>query len=213
MADLPDELTMDILSCNDDKYELVGSCNGVACLSTYDENDFTRSEIFLWNPWTGEWRRLPRPRFFVSEVIGFGFVSSQGSGSARLPRPGDFKVVNIRIESGLFMGRCSQVEVYSLRRSSWKRISNGFPCGIDHKCLGNQVVFRNFVCWSYQYDASLVMFDLVEEAFHRMVLPLSMRLLTEQICPLGGCLCLIGYKPSCQSREVWIMKEFGIAES
>ncbi|XP_010034166.2 F-box/kelch-repeat protein At3g23880 [Eucalyptus grandis] len=105
-----------------------------------------------------------------------------------------------------------RVEVYSLRRNSWKRIGSVFPRGFDPDCLGNQVVFRNFVCWSYQHDASLVLFDLVEEVFHRMVLPLSMRAVTECVPLLDGCLSLIARNPSRRSREVWIMKEFGAVE-
>ncbi|KAF7849424.1 hypothetical protein BT93_L0807 [Corymbia citriodora subsp. variegata] len=196
-------------NANNGRYEIVSSSNGIVCLSTYDENDYTGSEIFLWNPSTNERRRLPRPHFLVSELIGFGFGFDPSSGGGHL---GDFKVVNVRTESGFFMGRCSQVEVYSLRRNSWKPISEAFPCGIDPECLGNQVAFRNFVCWSYQYDASLVLFDLVEEVFHRMVLPLSMRAVTEHISLFDGCLSLIAWKPSCHSREVWIMKEFGTVE-
>ncbi|XP_030551104.1 F-box/kelch-repeat protein At3g06240-like [Rhodamnia argentea] len=175
--------------------------------SSRNENDYTQSEIFLWNPSTNERRRLPQPRFFVSELIGFGFDPSPSGGCV-----GDFKVVNIRMEGGFFMSRCSQEEVYSLRRNSWKRISSVFPCGIDPKCSGNQVVFGNFVCWSYQYDASLVLFDLVEEVFHQMVLPSSMRAVTEHISLLDGRLSLIAWKRSCHSREMWIMEEFCAAE-
>ncbi|KAL3718120.1 hypothetical protein ACJRO7_003281 [Eucalyptus globulus] len=209
MAGLPDEITGDILFCLPARSLVPFTCvrrtwNSLLTSSTsfieayrdrcskfgdkyflkYDRNDYTQLEIFLWNPSTDERRRLPRPRYFVSKVIGFGSVSLTSSGGLV-----NFKVVNIRIEWGLFTGRCLQLEAYSLRRSPWKRIGNGFPCGIDHKCSGNQVVFRNFACWSsYQYDASPIPFDLVEEAFHRMVLPLSMRSLTEQICLLDGCL-------------------------
>ncbi|KAL3718121.1 hypothetical protein ACJRO7_003282 [Eucalyptus globulus] len=196
-----------LFNLSHDTYELVGSCNGIVCLAAYDKYGHTRSEISLWNPSTHERRRLPQPCFLVSELIGFGFDPSSSDGHL-----GDFKVVNIRMESGFFMGRRSQVEVYSLRRNSWKRIGSVFPRGFDPDCLGNQVVFRNFVCWSYQHDASLVLFDLVEEVFHRMVLPLSMRAVTECVSLLDGCLSLIARNPSRRSREVWIMKEFGAVE-
>ncbi|KAK3407978.1 hypothetical protein EUGRSUZ_J00307, partial [Eucalyptus grandis] len=181
-----------LFNLSHDTYELVGSSNGI---------------IFLWNPSTHERRRLPQSCLIVSELIGFGFDPSSSDGHL-----GDFKVVNIRMESGFLMGRRSQVEVYSLRRNSWKRIGSVFPRGFDPDCLGNQVVFRNFVCWSYQHDASLVLFDLVEEVFHRMVLPLSMRAVTECVSLLDGCLSLIARNPSRRSREVWIMKEFGAVE-
>lgn len=49
---------------NNDTYELVGLSNGIPCLSTHDENDYTRSEIFLWNPSTNERRCLPQPPLF-----------------------------------------------------------------------------------------------------------------------------------------------------
>ncbi|KAL3718122.1 hypothetical protein ACJRO7_003283 [Eucalyptus globulus] len=155
MAGFPDEITKDIFSRLPAEF-------------------LVRFRCFLWNPLSNKRIQLPRPRPLVSELIGFGFDPTSSSG-----HPGDCMVVNVSTDCGFFMGRRSLVEVHCLRENSRKRIGYVSPCGTDRKCLGNQVVFRNFMCRCYQCDAALVLFDRVDEVFRRM---------TEQICLLEGCL-------------------------
>ncbi|PKI37064.1 hypothetical protein CRG98_042543 [Punica granatum] len=64
----------------------------------------------------------------------------------------DFKVIciNLRLEyKDRERKRHSQVEVYSLRTNSWKQLGDRYPSYLNGH-LGNQVIFNEFICW-YPY--------------------------------------------------------------
>ncbi|KAF8013808.1 hypothetical protein BT93_I1612 [Corymbia citriodora subsp. variegata] len=207
-----------------EKFKLVGSCNGIVCLSTFDCKNPHRSKIFLWNPSTGENRALPQPNFCVSNLIGFGFDPSSG-------HLDDFKVVNVNIHFEKHSNYTSQVEVYDFRRNCWKQVGNIFPplltkhlrhqsfCSIfPSSHLGHQVIFKNFICWCPIFCVDdeivtlLILFDVVQDDFRKMAFPDIMPPTEKHISLLDGCLSLIAYNSSTDHYEVWLMKEFGVCE-
>ncbi|KAF7849688.1 hypothetical protein BT93_L0387 [Corymbia citriodora subsp. variegata] len=188
-------------------FKLVGSCNGIACLSSFDSKILHHSKnilsnpskIFLWNPSTGENIILPQP----SHHVGY---------------PYDFSIVNMNIYLEQHSNYTSQVEVYSFRRNCWKQLSNIFPPSLTQH-LGNQVIFKNFICWcpcfrlDHEIVALLILFDVVQDDFQKIALPDIMPLGKKVINLLEGCLSVIAHNSSTENYEVWIMKEFGVYKS
>ncbi|KAF8013809.1 hypothetical protein BT93_I1613 [Corymbia citriodora subsp. variegata] len=205
-------LDLDISFLEDDKkFKLVGSHNGIVCLSTFDCENPHRSKIFLWNPSTGENIALPQPIFHVSNLVGFGFNPTSG-------HPDDFIVVNMNIYFEQHPNYTSLVDVYSFKRNCWKQLGNIFPPSlIQH--LGNQAIFKNFICWcscfclNHGTVTSLILFDVVNDVFREIVLLDMMPLEEKHISSLDGWLSLITHNSSTRQCEVWIMKEFGVRES
>lgn len=210
-----------------DRFQLNGSCNGVICLTTFSRIDpdatFSRidpdpnpnaAKIYLWNPSINELRVVPESHFRVSNLVGFGCDPSSG-------HLHDFKVVNFKTQLNfkeiLFLPSPTEVEVYSLRTNTWKQIGRIFPSGFP-KHLGRQALFREFICWcSYAYIGNLkmwtlVLFDLINEVFDEKATPESILCIEQYITTLEGCLSILAYNCSYE-YEVWIMKEFGDAES
>lgn len=190
-----------------DRYDVVDSCNGVLCLSVYYKDNPNRSDIFIWNPSIHECKVVPQLHSHVSGLIAFGFNPLSG-------HLDDFKVVSINFYSGAHPdSHSSEAQIYSLRSNSWKKTGNASPSWLD-KSLGNQVVFRNFICWCpYPRVDRLVLFDTVEEVFREMALPDSMPCEEKFITLLDGCLSLVVQNPSSQCYEVWTVKELSVAES
>ncbi|KAL3753206.1 hypothetical protein ACJRO7_000581 [Eucalyptus globulus] len=208
-----------------EKFKLVGACNGIVCLSTFDCKNPHHSKIFLWNPSTGENRALPQPSLRVSNLVGFGFDSSSG-------HPDDFKVVNVNIRFEEYSNYTSQVEVYGFRRNCWKQVGNIFPpvltqhlrhqsfCSIfPSSHLGHQVIFENFICWCPVFCVDneivtlLIIFDVVQDVFRQLPFPAIMPPAEKHINLLDGCLSVIAHNSSTNHYEVWFMKEFGVCES
>ncbi|KAL3753203.1 hypothetical protein ACJRO7_000578 [Eucalyptus globulus] len=194
-----------------EKFKLVDSCNGITCFSTFDRKIRHNSKIFLWNPSTGENVALPQPSYHVSNLVGFGFNPLSG-------HLDDFTVVNMNIYFEQHPNYTSQVEVYSFRRNCWKQLGNIFPPSLTQH-LGNQVIFENFICWcpcfrpGHEKITLLILFDVVQDAFHKIALPDMMPLGEKLISLLDGCLSVIAHNLSTEYYEVWIMKEFGVCES
>ncbi|KAF8013880.1 hypothetical protein BT93_I1672 [Corymbia citriodora subsp. variegata] len=193
------------------KFELVGSCNGIACLSSFNSEIPHRSKIFLWNPSTGENITLPQPSHHVSNLVGFGFNPLSG-------HLDDFSIVNMNIYLEQHPNYTSQVEVYSFRRNCWKQLGNIFAPSLT-QLLGNQVIFKNFICWcpcvylDDKFVALLILFDVVQDDFQKIALPDIMPLGIKVINLLEGCLSVIAHNSSTENYEVWIMKEFGVCKS
>ncbi|KAF7849480.1 LOW QUALITY PROTEIN: hypothetical protein BT93_L0742 [Corymbia citriodora subsp. variegata] len=192
-----------------EKVKLVGSCNGIVCLSSFNSEIPHHSKIFLWNPSTGENITLPQPSHHVSNLVGFGFNPLSG-------HPDDFSIVNMNIYLEQHPNYTSQVE--SFRRNCWKQLGNIFPPSLT-QYLGNQVIFKNFICWcpcfylDVKFVALLILFDVVQDDFQKIALPDIMPLGKKVINLLEGCLSVIAHNSSTENYEVWIMKEFGVYKS
>ncbi|KAK4727528.1 hypothetical protein R3W88_032445 [Solanum pinnatisectum] len=76
------------------------------------------SYVYLWNPLTNEYKALPKPIVHLPYLVGnfgFGFV----------PKTNDYKVVRVlQHEWKLDL----QIEIYSLNRDSWRRVSDSCSC-------------------------------------------------------------------------------------
>ena len=96
---------------------LVGSCNGILCLTDYIVSEF--NGVYLWNPSIRKFKKLPDTclSWLHHPKLGFGYDSLNN----------DYKVVRISRSRIKDMMPPLEVEVYTLSLDSWKRIGFGIP--------------------------------------------------------------------------------------
>ncbi|KAK6121580.1 hypothetical protein DH2020_044675 [Rehmannia glutinosa] len=184
----------------DDLVWLVGSCNGLVCVSVSPEI------IILWNPTTRKSKLLPDS----GTDLGFDIYSmSYGFGYDELHD--DYKVVE-NFETSLFE---IHVKVYSLRTNSWKVLSN-WPGGSTFGGPGK--FLHGAIHWSVcQFDRPvewvIVSHDLAMDAFAELLMPNfgdndDVRV---EVNVLGGCLAV--YCEHNFYMDVWLMKKYGVSKS
>ncbi|KAK9948052.1 hypothetical protein M0R45_003641 [Rubus argutus] len=189
--------------------DVVGTCNGLICLA-----DFL---CLIWNPSIRKFVVLPsttatqKDMNKVIKSFGFGYDTKND----------DYKV--LRLLSDGFR----EVEVYSLARGTWKSLG-GIPldfmpschsCSLEHRHVSvngalHWVVLRR----EKNKDNSIVCFDLGGELFSEMIVPEALR---RELCYISKyrewlalIRCkLIGQEPTSSGFFMWVMNEYGAAES
>ncbi|KAK4259424.1 hypothetical protein QN277_005757 [Acacia crassicarpa] len=139
---------------------IVGSCNGLVCVGINESN---MSAFLVWNPATGDARRIPRTKSYELDVwdcSGFGFSTIAN----------DYKIVQVYDEDA--KARISSIEVYSLNTGSWKEIELG-PIK-DAIPYGESITFNGCIFWEGikveeeeegDDDYLIVSFDIAKEVF------------------------------------------------
>lgn len=155
---------------------IVGSCNGLVCLSTQG------SVILLWNPATREDKILPTPCIdttfpnlpIMKISVGFGFCLD------------DYKVVRIVYFRGPQVGNPvhARVEIFSTSTGSWRMINVIVPCDIEQRRCG--VILKGVPYWlgfgpfwpntifgpgEPRRDEFVLSFDMGKEAFGLVGVP------------------------------------------
>ncbi|KAM7462426.1 hypothetical protein LguiA_030547 [Lonicera macranthoides] len=179
--------------------EIKGSCNGLFCLSVpgrWQRSTYTYSKIkiVLWNPSTGDYKKLPavEPSVQKYHIVGFGYDSSLD----------DYKMVRIcRNDSE------DRVYMYSLKANSWKIIGK-LP---DHTKILNPLepglCLNGYIYWMGNHN--IVCFDLKNDTFREVQWLHEMNhywCYNRGLSVIGGYLCLyyIGEKGE---LVVWELKE------
>ncbi|XP_054778562.1 putative F-box/kelch-repeat protein At1g12870 [Prosopis cineraria] len=114
---------------------IVGSCNGVLCVEIHRCN-VSPPSLLLWNPANREFRHVPRTRKYIDSddcMVGFGYS----------PIVDDYKIVRTYSE---FDDSVNRVEVFSLRRGSWRGINIGNLKGV--KLHSETVTANGAIFWS-----------------------------------------------------------------
>jgi F-box interacting protein len=204
------ELEFPIESCRLNHFRLIGSENGLVC--------FLEQERFiLWNPSIRKFVNLPKPcitlkthgRVTCNQAFGFD------------PRTNDYKVVRIAFPH-VFNEVLKEtlVEVYSVRRGSWRITGASFPHSDTHKhwfkpkaCLNGCVHFTA-LAGQNRTTRIVLAFDLRDEVFHEMVLPDGMVGSDAEIvtCVFKGSLALLCYD-RWKRCLIWVMKQYGVVDS
>ncbi|KAL5721712.1 hypothetical protein ACHQM5_005322 [Ranunculus cassubicifolius] len=189
-------------------YEVVGSCNGLICLSEPLYND----PIYVCNPVIGEFFVLPSS----GKKIGFEIYSGIGFDKTA----NEYKVVRAIFnfkekKRGLKM----EAEVYTLGSDKWRKLGK-FSYPLFKRTA--QVFVQGALHWlTEEYGASdlIIAFDVGNERFN-VVPPYpdfkpntpEFESCELQLGELGGKLSLFAH--SFDDRcEVWIMKEYGVKSS
>ncbi|XP_050378217.1 F-box/kelch-repeat protein At3g23880-like [Argentina anserina] len=190
---------------------VVGSCNGLVCLSTRICSLASMTSIYIWNPSTGFSLKLPDPGFpdyinRMSMYCGFGY----------LPATGDYKALVAAYNDDQW--GTLQVRVFSTRAGIWKQIESPFrPSSYpvrkyitDDAATVLGVTFHWIIDYFSQRSV-IHAFDLVKEEFREMN---GFHLLQTLDC-FGGCLygfCK-GLYDSSLCIELWVMREYWVSDS
>ncbi|KAI9109344.1 hypothetical protein K1719_019688 [Acacia pycnantha] len=202
--------------------QFVSTCNGLVCLADcYSPSDY--ETIVIWKP---KYLVLPeqimtfrdRERLEYSLCLGFGFDS----------RNNDYKL--IRLMNHWRTQHTPHVEVYSLVSCSWRSITVRVPQFRLGDYNGLRTSFVNgAVHWvagrrrrGGSDDTFILSFDVTEETFRELTLPqqsgeskwIHSRLL---VVEGGHSLAIVNRRYVNQHQQlvynIWVMKEYGIAES
>uniref|UniRef100_A0A5B6ZCC6 F-box domain-containing protein n=1 Tax=Davidia involucrata TaxID=16924 RepID=A0A5B6ZCC6_DAVIN len=198
-------------------FRIVGSCNGLMCLS---DDQFGYAEtLFLWNPSIRRTLALPRVRVgFESHgpfmhAIGFGFD----------PLTNDYKVVRIVYLDCVEIP--PEVDIFTLSTGTWRNISHlGLPYLIQERapqaCLNGATHWIASDLEMMRGVSNLIVsFNMSDEVFGEILLPDSMAhdtwLRGVRVAKFQESLSVIQRKVSSGevSYCIWMMKEYGVADS
>ncbi|KAL2476638.1 F-box/kelch-repeat protein [Abeliophyllum distichum] len=203
-------------------YRIVGSYNGVLCLSD-DLFGYTNA-ILLWNPSIRRKVTLPMSPFILEItvpcmfVLGFGFDEKNN----------DYKVVRIahvQGDSGYLVPH--NVEIYELSVGNWREIDVLVPLNCVVEYFWTQVFLNGNVNWvAYKRSGEtlgpvenlIMVFRMTDEVFEEMQLPdaLSNELpINLNAAVFEESLAVFQYDARVWSKScsIWVMKEYGVPES
>ncbi|KAL7592613.1 hypothetical protein Lser_V15G33475 [Lactuca serriola] len=200
--------------------KVIGSVHGLIC-SCYSDD-----VIHIWNPSLSAVSTLP-PYSTPScsgNTIYFRFGYD--------PKTKDYKVVKLQGLIGPPSRLCTisyvvkemlQVEVYSMRKGSWKLTTQRFPSHVtkifepDYLCVDGHDGHLHWLGYCDQGNVyTIVAFDLGLETFREIPLPDSLSSDNNRSKLLGvwaGKICVMLWVKGGRSIDVWVMDEYGVAES
>ncbi|GKA59315.1 putative F-box domain containing protein, partial [Tanacetum coccineum] len=185
------------------KWKLVGSSNGLVCVSIFPLRD---ALLLLINPWTRELRELPIPPLFLEEInnianlsLSFGYDSSTD----------DYKLVMVTHKERM---DASLVQVFSLKSMTWKHIGHIKYC-LTHGGCG--VLFNAALHWfADDYNTEkrrlvILSFDLSPEEFKVIPVPDDSRyvVMDSKLGVFEDNLCI-----SC-ADGIWVMRNYNVKQS
>ncbi|KAK1374049.1 F-box domain-containing protein [Heracleum sosnowskyi] len=202
--------------------EMVNSCNGLLCLTECYPNAFGHV-VYLWNISIRKFKTLGNSELVLrnssivfKRVTGFGYDYTTD----------DYKVVRI-----LYFKEdvAPEVEVYSVKIGSWRRV--GVNVDFIAHCNSAAVPFVNGALhWmaqpyrlgklgKYMFPVKdfIVAFDIVDEVFRKMALPLNCSRLDACLMDFKGLLSLYVADRTVddifEGCYIWAMSEYGVAKS
>ena len=204
-----------------DYRDVVGTCNGLLCLSYSLPKHF--EEIFLWNPCVRKFLQLPSPNVTFDtydkslKSFGFGFD----------PKTNDYKVVRIlslpRSRDDFGMSR-PRVDVYSLSTGEWRMLSASASlpptCAITSHgppAFASGALHWIAVTATGDKKRFVLVFDLGDEVFHQILLPelpsYTGKMMWTHVYVYGN--SIAGFQRRVENGQIniWVMKEYGVASS
>ncbi|XP_021829982.1 F-box protein At3g07870 isoform X1 [Prunus avium] len=195
------------------EFDVVGSCNGLLCLSDSLYND----ALYIYNPFTRDYRELPKSIQFPNQevIYGFGFH----------PVTKEYKVVKIVYYRNAHRGSWhrfrvyrpqSEVQVLTLGSSNWRSI--GKTSHYLHHWPAQVLVNGrlHWVTWRRRYHPGrkLISFDLGDEQFREVPKPEAdgLNRWDYHLLVVRSCLAAVFYC-SFGKLEMWVMKEYGVKEA
>ncbi|KAF9689556.1 hypothetical protein SADUNF_Sadunf01G0104400 [Salix dunnii] len=199
------------------KYQFVNSCNGLLYLREYrSRNPYIEDLVmYILNPVTGEYMRVPSAevgRDLETELGGLGFS----------PQTNEFKAIRIY---KLDAKKDLQADVYTLGNGSWRTV--GAAPDILESCLfyhwGYMKAFVNgafhwlLVSMGDDLD-QICTFDFETEQFGSIALPEIVEFEGYEVLNLGvlgETIYFCGHDKieSEESKEIWVMRQYGVVES
>ncbi|XP_050233579.1 F-box/kelch-repeat protein At3g23880-like [Mercurialis annua] len=208
----------------DMKASVVSSCNGLLLLCISYKN---RRDFILWNPSIREHITIRKSSFLIHNTYMCGLVFDEFNDN--------YEVVDVCFDR---YGNNSEVEVYNLKENRWNRKSYRIPTDDDDNdgrpYINNEpgITLRNgiphWIIRIRNFDTltiEILSIDLVQVKFKKLPLPPPLANPDPNPCnivipgryrpafmsTLHGNLC-VGI-PGIGNLKVWVMKEYGVAES
>ena len=203
--------------------DIVGSCNGLICLTGYHPISASCYEYWLrlWNPST---RKISQTIGSFRDVQGFFFNFGCDNST------GTFKVVASRYNHDHLT---CDVRVFSLADNVWRNIESFpvVPLCVNYQGFGSDVFLNGTLNWlAIQNDVPITRY-IVEDITVEQIVIVSLDLGTEtynqyrlpqgvdevppiepSVSVLWDCLCF-SYSYKMTNFIIWQMKEFGVDES
>ncbi|KAK3025755.1 hypothetical protein RJ639_040447 [Escallonia herrerae] len=195
--------------------QMMGPCNGLVCLTDH-------RDIMLCNPSVRDFKVLPAPSFNYPQGL---FSMTLGVGFGFDPLSSEYKVIRIAQlhedddDGAGYVFHSVKVEIYNLSTNSWREINAVVPFVWFFPC--SELLFNgHFHWWADDEDhggESMLSFHISTEVFQQIRLP--------DVCAfpdgnergflvLNESIALLLFNPSKQtSFDIWLMTEYGIAES
>lgn len=201
--------------------DIVNSCNGVLCFTECYPNALGHV-VYLWNISIRKFKTLENSELVHYNSIVFKRVTGFGYDY----RTNDYKVVRI-----LYFKEdlAPEIEVYSLKMGCWRRV--GVSVDFIAHCCSALVPFVNgAIHWmaqpyrlgklgKYMFPVNdfIMAFDIVDEVFRKMALPLNCSRLDACVMDFKELLSL--YVPIHSADHIfegcyiWVMSEYGVTKS
>ncbi|GKV15014.1 hypothetical protein SLEP1_g25815 [Rubroshorea leprosula] len=213
---------------------LVGSCNGLLCVSyptipypTFSASDATDG-LLIYNPFVGDAVRVQpadNPFLALVEVFGFGFH----------PRTEEFKVVRIvsyqkfiMVADLALVGEFDEVfdtvneamvQVFTVGTTEWRNKGASPPELGDFVITPPQALVEGSLHWvgvvgtgGFSYIFAIISFELADEVFEEIPHPPCQQLVSRgfSLSVLNGCLSAAGLV---DTFDIWVMKQYRVKES
>ncbi|XP_057432121.1 F-box/kelch-repeat protein At3g23880-like [Lotus japonicus] len=186
-------------------YSIIGSCDGIICRCNFSHE--LGHSFVVWNPSINKfWELTPLEKPMLEDCDGGRAFHSYGFGYDQLSN--SFKLVVIfhyKCCSGSYK---SHVMVHTLGSNFWRKIEE-FP-GIPYCASGNNgICVSGAINWLARGTAGIISLNLGKESYKEFLQPdygIKVHNLTMEI--VRDCLCILT-----NSKDVWIMKEYGNTKS
>lgn len=195
------------------EFDVVGSCNGLLCLSDSLYND----ALYVYNPFTMDFIELPKSRQYPDQEVVFGFGFH--------PETKEYKVVKIvyyrNTSSNYSRARRivypqSDVQVFTLGSSHWRSLGK-VSCQFVRR--PSEALVSGRLHWvsrprRYYPARRLMSFDLADEQFREVPRPDcgGLNRCNFHLSVLKGCLAAAVYG-NYGKLEIWVMKDYNVKES
>jgi F-box interacting protein len=194
---------------------VIASCNGLVCILFFCNRKYgSHYEIVIWNPSIRKHRRVPFEPVDDKHKQGVR-VNSLNLAFWYDPVNTDYKVLRIvKFDDPESKTKSlEEVQVYSLKAHSWRRIEDQLPYKEPFIISSSQSVFTNGTLHWFVTSATrrtILAFDLTTEKFGVQTLPFTLHSFGN-LMVLEGSLCAYAYTN--QATGVWMMKEYGVTSS
>ncbi|XP_060208267.1 F-box/kelch-repeat protein At3g23880-like isoform X1 [Lycium barbarum] len=181
-----------------DKFQIMGSVNGLICLRVGVE------PFFIWNPSIRKFKKVTAEAVerYGQKVYGFGYDKLHD----------DYKILRMYTTTSNDL----KVEIYSLTSDSWRTVDD-FPAG--RRQCGSAKLVNGKLHWvssdsnPWCNEGCIISFDLADEKWGKLEKPCYRKgEFCNKLGVLGSDLCMFhDYEKTC--ADVWVMKEYGVKES
>ncbi|CAA3002957.1 F-box At3g07870-like [Olea europaea subsp. europaea] len=195
---------------------LDGSVNGLICLR---DSNYEHESVYICNPITREYVRLPSPKGVVRypSMATYGFGVSRVSSEYKVVRVFHDQVLDPVRQTCIRIPR-SECHVYTLGTGSWRSINgNMLNFAYGRRCRSVGLFFNGNIHWLIKdlddTHEMISCFNLENEVFQPFPAPFpGMEGLLGSLGVLHDCLCLCDNTSHCEIN-IWVMKEYGVEKS